>query len=139
MAETRRVLRPASFLSFALCSSTEDGELASAIVDKPVALRPNGLPAIAVADDFSQSTVCLRLDEKKAIAQAATLRSLPKYVAAQLSGDRNQGQNESVGGQGKNTGASGQVVDQCDSRINPDALEFRPIHFRQRKLTPGMG
>ena len=33
-------------------------ELASAVADRPMALRQNGLSAIFVADNFSQSTAC---------------------------------------------------------------------------------
>ena len=47
-------------------------------------------------------------------------------MAALLSGDRDLSSSECVSGQGKNTAASGLVVDQCGSRLNQDALEFKP-------------
>ena len=125
VAETKQALRPASFQLFTQFPSKVGSELASAVADRPMALQPNGLSAIVVADDFSQSTVCLRPEGSEAIAQAATLRSLPKSVAARSSGDRDRNSSEYVSGQGKNTAASGLVVDQCGSRLNPDALEFK--------------
>ena len=103
MAEAKRALRPASFQLFSLFPINADGELASAEVNRPKALRPNELFAIVVAYNLSKSPVCSRPDGGEAIAQPATLGSLPKSVAAQSSGDGNQGQNESIDGLGKNT------------------------------------
>ena len=126
VAETRQALQPACFQLFALGLNSADGGLASAVVDGPVALRPNGLSTIVVADNFSQFTVCLRPDGSESIALAAKLGSLPKFVAARSSVDGDQSPSECVGRQGKNTAASGLMVDKCDSMLNPDALEFRP-------------
>ena len=112
-------------------------ELIATVADKPVALRPNGLSAIVFADDFSHSMVCLRPDGSEAISLAATLRSLSKSVVTRSSGDRDRSLSECVDGQGENTAASGLVVDQCDSRLNPDALEFKPKHCPQCNSTPG--
>ena len=114
---TRRALQPASSQSAALFPSNADSELVPAMADRPVALRPYGLSAIVVADDFSKSPVCSRPDGSEAIAQAATLWFLPKSLAAQLSSDGNQGQNESVDGLGKDTAASGLLMDLYDIKI----------------------
>ena len=99
VAETRQALQPASFQSFALCPSSVHGKLVSTVVDRPVALRPTRLSATVVADDFSQSPVYLRPDGSEAIAQAAMLRSLPKSVVTQASGDGNRSPSVCLGGQ----------------------------------------
>ena len=65
VAESRQALRPASFQSFARFPSCAVSELASIVVDRPMALRPNGLSTIIFADHFSQSTECLRPDGSK--------------------------------------------------------------------------
>ena len=67
-AETKQALRSASFQTFTQFPSKADSELASAVAERPMALRPNGLSAIVVADDFSESTVCLRPGGSEAIA-----------------------------------------------------------------------
>ena len=126
VADTRQALRPVSNQSVALLPKYADGELASSVTAKPVALRPAELSAIVVADNFSRSPVCSKPDGGEAIAQAATLRSLPKSVAIHSSGVEVQSQIESVNGQGKNTVASGLLVDLYDSRLDPIELEFMP-------------
>ena len=117
VADTRQALRLVSNQSVALLPKYADGELASSVTAKPVALRPA---------EFSRSPVCSKPDGGEAIAQAATLRSLPKSVAIHSSGVEVQSQNESVNGQGKNTVASGLLVDLYDSRLDPSDLEFMP-------------
>lgn len=126
VADTKRALRPASNQSVALLPKYADGELASSVTAKPVALRPAELSAIVVADNLSRSPVCSKPDGGEAIVLATTLRSLPKAVATHSSGVKVQSRDELVIGQGKYVAASGLTVDHCDNRLDPNALEFRP-------------
>ena len=121
-----RALQPASSQSVALCSSKTAGKLASTVSSRLAALWPAESSAIVAADDFSKSPVCLRPDRSEAITQTATLWSLLKSVVARSLSVGNQGQNELINGQRKKTAAFGLLVDQCDSRLNPDTFEFRP-------------
>ena len=126
MFEARQASQPASSQSFALFPSNAGDELARTVADRPMVLQPFGLSAIVVADNLSKSPVCLLPNGSEVIAQAATLRSLLKSVAARASGDGNQSQNVFVDGQGQNIDAYRLLMDLYNSRLDSDTLGFMP-------------